>query len=108
MNVVLQFSPVLSAEPDINWLAQNLVEARKICLNQIKPAEDEAFRLDLALFDGMAQRQAEPLDIKNPLRSCFDHVLSGKNILRSDNGIRKVSVDIVLLQSPSAPPKSLE
>ncbi len=108
MNVVLQFMPDPPAEPDINWLAQNLVEARKKCLIQNMPDGEETFRLDLALFDGMAQRQVEPLDIKNPLRSCFDQVLSGKNILRSDNGIRKVSVDIVLLQSPSAPPKSLE
>ena len=48
------------------------------------------------------------MNIRNPLRSCFDQVLSGKNILRSDIGIRKVSVDIVLLQSPSAPPTSLD
>lgn len=108
MNVVLQFMPDLPAEPDINWLAQNLVEARKKCLIQNMPDGEETFRLDLTLSNGMAQRQAEQLDVKNPLRSCFNQVLSGRNMLRSDSGKRNLSMDIVFLQSPTAPPTSLD
>ncbi|HQC43995.1 MAG TPA: hypothetical protein PLC97_02020 [Myxococcota bacterium] len=106
MDMVLQFTPALDIEPDINWLAQNLLEARKKCCSQDRPFEQDKLHLDLTLIDGIVQRQVKQLESENSLLTCFYQSLSDATILQSDRGIRKLKVDITLQTVTATPTNS--
>lgn len=106
MDMVLQFTPALDVEPDINWLAQNLLEARKKCCSQDRPFEQDKLHLDLTLIDGIAQKHVKQLESENSLLTCFYQSLSDATILQSDRGIRKLKVDITLQTVTTTPASS--